>query len=241
MKRLLMIFGIATVLMGADGPRYTPDGQMIRPDDYREWIFLSAGLGMTYGPLKAEANDANPPFDNVFVTRDAYRAFLKTGVWPDKTVMALEVRTSQSKASINQGGHFQADRLGLEFHVKDESRFPGKWAFFGFRDGVNTAKAIPRDASCYSCHADHGAVDTTFVQFYPTLIPVAKEKGTFQAAEGAVHAEAAVQDVVCGMMVNPKTTAFRAQYQGKTYYFDGADCKAAFEKTPTQYLKGAAK
>jgi len=29
-------------------------------------------------------------------------------------------------------------------------------------------------------HAKNGAVDETFVQFYPTLIPVAKAKGTFK-------------------------------------------------------------
>ena len=37
---------------------------------------------------------------------------------------------------------------------------------------------IPRSAECYSCHAEHAAVDTTFVQFYPTLLPLAASKGT---------------------------------------------------------------
>jgi hypothetical protein len=40
---------------------------------------------------------------------------------------------------------------------------------------------IPTTADCYSCHAAHGAVDTTFVQFYPTLLPIAKSKGTLSA------------------------------------------------------------
>ena len=31
-------------------PRYTADGQLILPSDYREWVFLSSGLGMTYNP-----------------------------------------------------------------------------------------------------------------------------------------------------------------------------------------------
>ena len=65
--------------------------------------------------------------------------------------------------------------MGLEVHVKDEARFPGKWAFFGFGDG-KTRKNDSHDADCYSCHADHAAVDTTFVQFYPTLLPIAKSK-----------------------------------------------------------------
>jgi hypothetical protein len=67
--------------------------------------------------------------------------------------------------------------VGLELHVKDETHFPGKWAFFAF-GGQKTATAIPASADCYSCHAQHAAVDTTFVQFYPTLLPIAKEKRT---------------------------------------------------------------
>jgi len=41
---------------------------------------------------------------------------------------------------------------------------------------------IPRSASCYSCHSEHGAVDTTFVQFYPTLLPIARSNGTLSGS-----------------------------------------------------------
>jgi hypothetical protein len=71
--------------------------------------------------------------------------------------------------------------MGVEVHVKDESRFRGKWAFFGFDDG-KTAKMTPTSATCYTCHAEHAAVDTTFVQFYPTLLPIAKGKNMLSAA-----------------------------------------------------------
>jgi hypothetical protein len=54
----------------------------------------------------------------------------------------------------------------------------GAWAFYGFGTETKPAAAIPRSASCYSCHEQHGAVDTTFVQFYPTLLTVAQEKKT---------------------------------------------------------------
>jgi hypothetical protein len=90
----------------------------------------------------------------------------------------LEIRSAATKASINKSGHFQtAELMGREVHVKDEARFPGKWAFFGF-DQSDTAKMVPHEAACYSCHEKHGAVDTTFVQFYPTLIEIAKSKAT---------------------------------------------------------------
>jgi hypothetical protein len=45
-----------------------------------------------------------------------------------------------------------------------------------------------RSADCYSCHAKHAAVDTTFVQFYPTLLPIAKTKQTLSAAYQAEEA-----------------------------------------------------
>jgi len=38
---------------------------------------------------------------------------------------------------------------------------------------------------CQSCHSQNGAVDNTFVQFYPTLLEVAKQKGTLKAAQPA--------------------------------------------------------
>jgi hypothetical protein len=36
-------------------PRYTNDGQLMRPDNYRELIYLSSGLGMTYGVIAGAA------------------------------------------------------------------------------------------------------------------------------------------------------------------------------------------
>lgn len=160
-------------------PTYTKDGRLIFPANYREWIYLTSGIDMSYSP-NAMAMD-HSMFDNVFVNPDAYKAFLQTGTWPDKTMLVLEVRVAGSKASINKSGHYQtSDLMGREVHVKDESRFPGKWAFFGF-ESESPAQQVPKEASCYSCHEQHAAVDTTFVQFYPTLIELAKTKGTLSA------------------------------------------------------------
>jgi hypothetical protein len=96
-------------------------------------------------------------------------------------MFALEVRNSTSKGSINNGGHYQEGVAALEIHLKDQARFPTKWAFFGFEESASTAKPFPADSRCQTCHAKSGAVDETFVQFYPTLIPVAKAKGTLKA------------------------------------------------------------
>lgn len=164
-----------------DEPQYTSDGQLKLPDNYREWIYLSSGLGMTYGFVESAVNTvAGERFDNVFVTPQAYRAFLAAGTWPDKTMFIMEVRTASSKGSINKGGHFQEGLVGLEAHVKDQSKFPGKWEFFGFSPTALTGKPQGAKSSCQTCHSANGAVDNTFVQFYPTLLPVAKAKGTLR-------------------------------------------------------------
>ena len=165
-----------------EAPVYTANGDLLPPRDYREWIYLSSGIDMSYSP-KAMDMQGQSVFDNVFVNPAAWRSFMATGTWPDKTVMVLEVRGANNKGSINQAGHFQDTKIrGLEVHVKDESRFPGKWAFFDFDSPDKSGTLIPSGAPCYTCHATHAAVDTTFVQFYPTLLPVAKAKGTLSAA-----------------------------------------------------------
>jgi len=160
---------------------YTADGKLVFPKDYRSWVYLSTGVDMSYAELPASVGDAHT-FDSVFVNREAYDAFQKTGTWPDKTVMVLEVRKGQSKGSINHRGAYQTDRLAMEVHVKDVKRFPKDgWAFFPVR-GEEGGKALPETSDCNVCHEQHGAVDTTFVQFYPTLMPKAQEMKTIAAA-----------------------------------------------------------
>jgi len=160
-------------------PAYAANGDLLPVGNYREWIYLTSGVDMSYSPKPADMT----MFDNVFVNPAAYRSFLATGTWPDKTVLVLEVREAKSKGSINQHGHFQGTQLmGFEVHVKDEKRFPGGWAFFDFDSPEKSGTLIPQGAPCYSCHAAHAAVDTTFVQFYPTLLPIAEVKKTLSAA-----------------------------------------------------------
>lgn len=144
------------------------DGRMRFPANYREWVFLSSGFNISYSQSSSPKAEPGAQFDNVFVDPAAYRAFKRSGEWPDGTVLILEIRNGSGSGSINKSGHFQADVNHVEAHVKDRSRFPGGWAFFGFT-GQESGTLLPKTASCYSCHEQHGAVDTTFVQFYPTL------------------------------------------------------------------------
>lgn len=169
-----------------DGPRYLNGTDLMLPADYRSWPFMGAGLGMTYdGERGTQAAGAdNPRFTHAFVNPAAYDHFMRTGTWPDGTVFMLEFRSSQTEGSINRAGRYATELTLLEAEVKD-SRFPDGWAFYVFGRGdalASVAKPLAGDevASCVECHTEHAAVERTFVQFYPHLLDVAREKGTLK-------------------------------------------------------------
>ena len=72
--------------------------------------------------------------------------------------------------------------IAIEAEVKD-ARFPDGWAFYAFgqagalRDAT-APLAGEAAASCVECHTKHTAVERTFVQFYPTLLEIARQKRT---------------------------------------------------------------
>ena len=169
---------------GDDGPRYTNETTLVRPDNYREWTFLSSGLSMTYEPPAGGVPPGPQLFQNVFVNPSSYRSFMETGMWPDRTIFVLEFRRAATEASINRAGRFQTDLVMLEAEVKD-SRFSDGWAFFTFGNANALSEVAEplsgaRVARCVECHTEHTAVERTFVQFYPTLYEVARRMGTLK-------------------------------------------------------------
>jgi len=169
----------------SSGPQYNPDNKLLRPENYREWIFLSAGFDMNYSPMAGDHH----MFTNVFVPPAQYHAFLATGKWPERSIFVVEERGAESRGSINKQGHYQVESMGIGVEVKDETRFPDKWAYFSFGEDGGAAEANPKNA-CWQCHQDHAAVEHTFVQFYPTLKPVAKKFGSYnQSREKVADAE----------------------------------------------------
>src|SRR5437660_637971 len=80
-----------------NGPAYAKNGNMLPPANYREWIYLSTGMDMSYSPKAMSMGGGMSMFDNVFVNPEAYRSFIATGTWPDKTVMILEGREARTK------------------------------------------------------------------------------------------------------------------------------------------------
>ena len=167
-----------------DLPQYTNGDELVRPQDYREWVFVSSGFRLSNNPSPAEG----ATFTNVFVNPSAYKQFLATGKWPDNTMLVEEKRTSSNKGSLNKAAQFQGELSGISVKVKDAARFPDQWAYYSFDSSARTAHANPK-AACWQCHHDQGGVDSTYVQFYPTLKPVAQKFKTLHevAAGGEAY------------------------------------------------------
>lgn len=160
--------------------QFTADGKLVRPVDYRRWVYVSSGFGMSYN-ANAGGN-GEPAFTNVFVTPTSYDYFQANGKWPDKTMFVLEVYGSTSNGSINKHGSFQKTFMGLDVEVKDEGRFPEKWAYFNFDGEEKAASATaPAKNECWKCHEQNAAVEHSFVQFYPEMLKVARAKGTIKS------------------------------------------------------------
>jgi hypothetical protein len=196
-KGLLVSFGVLlagtlalrpgnsqTSAVQSASPQFMADGKLVRPEGYRRWVYASSGYGMSYSQ---KADDSMVMFTNVFVNPSSYDYYLAHGNWPDKTIFVLELYGSTSQGSINKHGSYQTGFMGLDVEVKDEKRFADKWAYFGFDAAEKTASATaPSKNDCWKCHDANAAVEHSFVQFYPELLKVAREKGTIKPT---VHLE----------------------------------------------------
>jgi hypothetical protein len=194
--RVSLLVAAAAPCVAGPAPAFNGAGELERPADFREWVYLTTGLDMFYGPVaNAMRRDGGSVFTNVYVTPDAYREFMRSGKWPEKTMFILEARRAETAASIDNVGKSQGALLAIESAVKDVARFGANagsngWGYFTF-DGPNglkeSARALPTSAACYECHATNTAVDNTFVQYYPTLFEVAKRLGTIKPTYDPAH------------------------------------------------------
>ena len=169
-------------------PRYTGAGLLEAPKDFRSWVFVGADLAPDFRSSGTESRQAtnaaesktpkkNDVFHNIYINRESYEAYNRTGTFPDPTMLVLEVFSTEEKElnGVPTGIRFASKRIALWAAVKDRSRPGGgvPWAYYSFQlddksRPTKPAKSFP-DASCYDCHLKHASKDNVWVQFYPTL------------------------------------------------------------------------
>jgi hypothetical protein len=155
-------------------PRYNEAKELLFPENYDSWVFVGASIGLSY----TEATRVEGPgvFHHVYLQPEAYAHFKRTGQFPEKTMLVMELHQPEQKVSINKQGYFQGERIGVEAAVKDHSKFQEGWAYFDFRNGAKKSAAAFPNAACFSCHKQHAANDNVFTQFYPALRDAKQKK-----------------------------------------------------------------
>jgi hypothetical protein len=149
--------------------QFTADGQLRKPADLAQWVFLGTSLGMGYN--QAQFNPASPgQFQVVLMEPTAYHYFMEHGKYAPGSMFLLSFYNSDTRRSINQNGFVQADLTNFEIHLIDARRAPEEGrVFYVFGGQATEGRALPKGSECVRCHAGHGAYDGTFAQFYPAI------------------------------------------------------------------------
>jgi len=182
-KKITFAFIIALSIasLGAQqttGPVFEGKNTLLRPVNYREWVFVGSSRGLSYA-ANPDAGPMGEMYHNVYIKPEAYREFAKTGQFPEGTMLAMELVSSDTKKEPGLQGSYEKDFLGLEVSVKDSRRFEDGWAYFNFSNGRGSsykdkAEPFPASAGCVSCHKQNAQTDNVFTQFYPVLRAVKK-------------------------------------------------------------------
>jgi Cytochrome P460 len=158
---------------------FTSDGKMQLPTGYRAWVFLGAPLT----PNALNNGNANfPEYHHVYVEKENVDAYLKTGDFPEGTVIVKELTRvlsptfpDGSRTEPSGRGYFNGEYNGIDVTVKDTKKFAktNGWGFFTFGHHplpYDKTAAEKSESECAFCHTAYVAkTDMTWVQFYPLL------------------------------------------------------------------------
>jgi hypothetical protein len=151
--------------------RFTPAGELLRPEGWESWVLTGTSMGLTYNEPTSTPAPGEPPgiFLNVYVQPWAYERFMDSGEFPEGTMFVLAMAEPVTKADPARGGFYMGEISMMEVHLKKAGVHESGWAFYGFGGDAASAAMIPGEANCYSCHRDEAAHDQAFVQFYPEM------------------------------------------------------------------------
>ena len=149
--------------------QFTPSNELIFPDDTDRWVVMGANIGGDYSD--AEFDPKNP--GNIGVVQmepSAYSYLVENGEYADGTMFLLSFFQTQEKPEPELSGFVQGGLAAREIHVIDRVKYQDNRGFYLFAaDSRGPSAMLPAGNECVQCHAEHGAFDSTFSQFYPTI------------------------------------------------------------------------
>jgi len=179
-------------------PEYDTDGKLLRPVGYEKWVVVGTSIGLGYSDGDKKNPDNPGTFHNVYLQPEAFDHYVRTGEFPEQTVFIVTNNQSQpakTKGPVSRLGFVAAPTSGLEVAIKDSKKYPDTWAYFMFHDEadehdkasgsenyIRSAEPAFARKECYNCHAEHGAVDNVFTQFYSVLTTARQKQVEKEAA-----------------------------------------------------------
>ncbi|QDH78550.1 cytochrome P460 [Echinicola soli] len=175
---ILLILSITTALLVQSCQQeeekyyqFTENGELMRPVDYRTWVFV----GSAATPKSLDSTALFPDFQNVYMDPDSYRFWKEKGYYKEGTIFVKELLRKGDTVSPIGRGFYQGPHYSLSATIKDTVRFPdvkGGWQYFKF---TNYDKQLLNDSSialggkCISCHSLSKSGYGPFTEFYPIL------------------------------------------------------------------------
>jgi hypothetical protein len=170
---------------------FNADGTVQVPTGFRKWVFVGAPLtpeGLNDGKYNCNAGGTNctrsnfPEYHHVYIEQKNVDAYLKTGEFPEGTVIVKELTRvlnptfpDSSRKEPSGRGYFNGAYNGIDMSIKDSKRFANTngWGFFTFGHHPMPYEKTSAErpvTECAGCHiANVAATDMTWIQFYPLL------------------------------------------------------------------------
>src|SRR3989441_8856192 len=169
---------------------FNADGTVQVPTGFRKWVFVGAPLtpeGLNDGKYNCNqpggcTRSNFPEYHHVYIEQKNVDAYLKTGEFPEGTVIVKELTRvlnptfpDSSRKEPSGRGYFNGQYNGIDMTVKDSKRFAktNGWGFFTFGHHPLPYEKTSADrplSECAGCHiANVAATDMTWIQLYPLL------------------------------------------------------------------------
>ena len=169
---------------------FDSSGKMKLPTGFRKWVFVGAPLtpeGLNDGKFNCNqpggCTRANfPEYHHVYIEQKNVDTYLKTGDFPDGTVIVKELTRvlnptfpDSSRMEPSGRGFFNGTYNGVDLSIKDSKKYAKThgWGYytFGHHPMPYDPTSEERPASeCAGCHiANVAKTDMTYIQFYPLL------------------------------------------------------------------------
>jgi len=166
---------------GTFSPYVDGSGSITPPKDFRiAWVHLGTWVATSKAQIPGAESVKTTPgagLHDVYTRPESVKAYLKTGRWPDGTVIVKEVRAINWDDLPTGHVMFAGDRAECFVMVKDaKGRFKGNphwgdgwgWALFRSAD-PNKNVSTDYKTDCMGCHEVAKDTDRVFGNGYPTL------------------------------------------------------------------------